>query len=205
VLTVGNSGDDYRAGAELPCNLFADYLELNDSQVDVESLGSYVTVDTGEGNAPLNLRAAPDGESAVLATVDNGRDLRVVRRTGDWTQVTYQGQSGYLMNRYLMFWAGPKDALVTAVEAGAARSSFTGYATVQSATDDEAAVYAEDSDDARVLGHLPDGASLEVLEMVGGWCRISYKGHEGYMAGEDLAFDDTVRKVSDERADGGLS
>ena len=205
VLTVGNSGADYRGGAELPCNVFEDYLELNDSQVDLDNLGSYVTVDTGDGDAPLNLRAAPDGESAVLATVNNGKDLRVVRRTGDWTQVTYQGQSGYLMNRYLMFWTGPKDALVTAVGAGTARSSFTGYATVQSATDDEAAVYAEDMDDAKVLGHLPDGASLEVLEMVGGWCRISYKGHEGYMAGEDLAFDDTMMKVSDDRPEDGLS
>ena len=202
--TMGNSAAEYAAGAELPCNVFEDYLAVNDS-VDVSSLGGYVTVDTGEGDAPLNLREAPDSESAVLATVENGKNLRATRRTSQWTQVTYGGQSGYLMNRYLMFWAGPKDALGTGVEPGKSHNAFSGYATVQCATDAHAAVYEEDEDDAKVLGHLPDGTALEVLETVNGWCRIRYMGHEGYMIADDLAFDENVMKVQEGAGEGGLS
>ena len=203
--TVGYSIDDYRAGAELPCNLFEDYLALNDSQVDVKSLGGYVTVDTGESGAPLNLRAAPDGDSAVLATVENGSNLRAERRTAEWTQVSYGGQSGYLMNRYLMYWAGPKDALTAGAAAQKARNTYTGYARVESANDERAAVYDEDYEDAEVLGHLADGTTVEVLQTMDGWCLIRYMGHEGYMAGEDLTFDDSVMKAQEDLGEGGLS
>ena len=204
ICLVGNSGADYRNGADLPCSVFEDYLAANDDAYDTGALGGYVTVDTGEGDAPLNLRAAPDGESPVLATVDNGSSLRAEQRTAEWTQVTYGGQSGYLMNRYLMYWAGPKDALETRTDAEKARSAFNGYAKVVSANDEQAAVYEDDIADAKVLGHLADGTTVEVLETVNGWCHIRYMGHEGYMVGEDLAFDDSVMKVQED-ADGGLS
>ena len=203
--TVGNSLEDYRAGADLPCNVFEDYLAANDTQSDVASLGGYVTVDTGDSGAPLNLRAAPDSESAVLATVDNGSNLRAERRTSEWTQVTYGGQSGYLMNRYLMYWAGPKDALEIKSDAEKARTAFTGYAKVLSANDEQAAVYEDDMADAKVLGHLADGVTVEVLETVNGWCHIRYMDHEGYMIGEDLEFDDSMMKAREEATDGGLS
>ncbi len=201
---VGCGGEDYRSGADLPCSAFEDYLAASDSQSDATALGGYVTVDTGEGDAPLNLRQAPDGDSPVLATVENGSSLRAERRTAEWTQVTYGDQSGYLMNRYLMYWAGPKDALEVKADAGKARSAFNGYAKVESANDERAAVYEDDLADAKVLGHLADGTTVEVLETVNGWCHIRYMGHEGYMVGEDLAFDDSVMKVQED-VDGGLS
>lgn len=186
VYAIGNDASDYLTGTQLPCEVFEAYLAANDQQVDVNSLDSFVTVTTGEGDAPLNLREAPDGESTVLDTVKNGENLRAVRRTSEWTEVSYDGKTGYLMNRYLTFWTGPKDALEAREEAGTARASATGYARVVSASNERAAVYEEDREDARVLGHLADGTVLEVLDSADGWCRIQYKGHEGYMIGEDL-------------------
>ena len=196
VCTVGNDARDYLAGAELPCEVFEAYLDANDQQVDVSSLGSFVTVNTGEGDVALNMRQAPDGDSAVLTTVENGSNLRALRRTSDWTLVSYHGQSGYLMNRYLTFWTGPSDALEAQASAEAAQSDTTGYAVVISATDRKAPVYQEDSEDARILGHLPDGTLLQVVGAMDGWCRISYKGHEGYMIGEDLMMDATQQVSS---------
>ena len=192
IYTIGNDAKDYYDGAELPCEVFETYLASNDRQSDVDSLETYVTVDTGDGNAPLNLRESPDGSSAVLDTVANGMSLRVTRRSGEWTLVNYRGQTGFLMNRYLKFWTGPRDALETQqAEAEEAQEGETGYAVVISATDRRAAVYEEDMDDARVLGHLPDGTLLEVVDTMDGWCRIRYKGHEGYMIDEDLMMEAT--------------
>ncbi len=186
VYTIGSGAGDYHAGAELPCELFETYLAANDRKVDVESLKNYITVDTGESGAPLNLREAPDTQSAVLDTVENGVSLPALRRGSDWTQVRFRGKVGYLMNRYLAFWTGPEDALDTQLDAAPEDLAATGLATVRSASERQAAVYEADLDDAAILGHLPDGAEVEILEIADGWCHIRFDGHEGYMIGEDL-------------------
>ena len=186
VCTIGNDVEDTLAGAELPCEVFETYLAANDQQVDVESLDNYVTVDTGEAGAPLNLRQAPEADSAVLDTVENGRRLRALRRASEWTQVSYRGKTGYLMNRYLVFWTGPKDALDEELDVDAGDAPVVGHAVVHSTTGRRAPVYEENMDGAAVLGHLPDGTRLEVLAAADGWCWIRYEGREGYMSFEDL-------------------
>ena len=186
VYTVGSSASDYYAGANLPCDVFAEYLASNDQNLDIGSLVNYVTVDT-KGEAPvLNLRESPSADSAVLATVDDGTSLKVERQFTEWTQVFCQGREGYLMNSYLNFWTGPDDALETDGDDVMLEASMIAYAVVESVVDEGAAVYGDDSDDATLLGHLPDGVQLEVVDLSNGWCLISYRGHQGYMSVEDL-------------------
>ena len=186
VYTVGSSGSEYAAGANLPCEVFAEYLAANEQRVDVDALVNYATVDTrGEGDA-VNLRQDSSADSPVLDVVADGKSVRVLQRYGDWTQVSYQGQSGYLMNRYLSFWTGPEDALDADLDAETRGSDGVRSAVVKCAAEGRAAVYARDADDAEVLGHLKDGVELEVLDMLDGWCHIRYQDHEGYMIGEDL-------------------
>jgi len=189
VYVVGNGAADYYAGAKLPCEVFEEYLAAADQQVDVESLVTYVTVDTGDGDVQLNLRETPDPEGTVLDTVASGTQLKVLRRASEWTLVSYRGAAGYLLNRYLKFWTGPVDALDETLDADEAQGAEPRFAVVQSASGMPAEVYQEDLDDARVLGHLPDGTRVEVLEILDGWCRIRYEDHEGYMIGEDLQFE----------------
>ncbi len=197
VYTVGNGADDYRAGAKLPGEVFAEYLAANDQRVDVGSLVGYATVQTGDETLSLNLRQSPDANSAILASVEDGTKLRVQRRYTDWTQVTYQGQTGYLMNQYLSFWTGPKDALEEALD-GEEEPQEARAAVVKSAAGGKAQVYEEDYDDAKVLGRLPDGTRLEVLEYGDGWCRVRYEGHEGYMIAEDLRLEPVDDRLTEE-------
>ena len=189
VYTVGADAAAYAAGARLPCESFDAYLAASDRAVDVNSLVSYVTVNTGGQAASLNLRQSPDADAAVLDTVADGTSLRVQSRAGEWTQVNYQGRSGYLMNRYLTFWSGPEDALEDGDDGEEATDFTPGYAVVKSASGRPAEVYDEDADDARVLGKMKDGLRVEVLDAWDGWCHIRYEGHEGYMIGEDLVME----------------
>ena len=186
VYTVGNSAQDYYSSGKLPCEVFAEYLAANDQRVDVSSLADYATVNTQGAADSLNLREAPNTESAVLDTVENGKHLVVQRRYTDWTLVTYRGREGYLLNEYLDFWTGPADALDEELDADKIDASMVLYALVQSSVDEAASVFDDDSDEARVLGHLPDDVQVDVLEMGDGWCLISYKDHQGYMLAEDL-------------------
>ncbi|MBR1820943.1 MAG: SH3 domain-containing protein [Clostridia bacterium] len=187
VYTVGSSASDYYAGANLPCDVFAEYLAANgDQSLDIGSLVNYVTVDT-RGEAPaLNLRESPSTDSAVLATVEDGTSLKVERQFSEWTQVSCGGQEGYLLNDYLSFWTGPDDALEAEAEDELIEASMVAYAVVESVVDAGAAVYDDADDEAALLGHLPDGAQVEVADIAGNWCLIRYMGHEGYMSVEDL-------------------
>lgn len=40
--------------------------------------------------------------------------------------------------------------------------------------------------DAEILGVLKKGAKIKVLQLNGDWCRINYKGHEGWIASKYL-------------------
>ncbi len=186
VYVVGSSPEDYLDGARLPCDVFAEYLAANDQQVDVSRLANFATVDTGDDATALNLREAPDADSTVLDRVANGERLRVQRRQAEWTRVIYNGREGYLMNRYLSFWTGPDDALDASLDGEEVDLSRVLYAVVESAVEDSAPVYEADLDDARVLGRLKNGTRVDVVDMGAGWCRISYRDHEGYMIAETL-------------------
>ena len=200
VYTIGSGAADYYAGAKLPCEAFDEYLAVNDQPIDVDSLVSYVTVDTAGQGPSLNLRRSPDAGSDVLDTVDDGVSLRVQRRAGEWTQVTWRGQTGFLMNRYLSFWDGPEDALEDEGDGEEIPAFTAGYAVVHSASGQAAEVYAEDADDARTLGKLKDGVRVEVLDVWDGWCHIRYEGREGYMIGEDLEIEEDDGDEADEGA-----
>ncbi len=186
VYTVGCSAEDFKAGGNLPSKVFAEYLAANEQTTDISSLVNYVTVDT-HGEAPsLNLRQGPDAESAVLATVENGASLRVERQYAEWTQVQLDGTEGFLMNRYLSFWTGPEDALDDGGEEPPPDIALVDYALVQTDDEDGAGVYSEGSEDARLLGHLPDGTKVQALEIADGWCQIQLKGHKGWTRLEEL-------------------
>lgn len=186
VYTVGNSAQDYYASGKLPCEVFAEYLAANEQKVDVSSLADYATVNTQGAGEFLNLREAPNTDSAVLDTVENGKRLAVQRRYTDWTQVNYRGQEGYLLNEYLDFWTGPEDALNEELDDDKVDASMVKYAVVESSIDEAAGVYDDDSDEAKLLGHLPDETQVDVVDMAEGWCLISYRDHQGYMLAEDL-------------------
>ena len=175
--TIGNRASDYSAGKPQPCAMFAATSASRDQGAELARLTGYVTVDTrGEGLA-LNLRAEPDVYSAVLDEVEDGKSLKVLRCGEEWTQVSYRGQVGYLLNRYLNAWTGLEDA-------SAQTAAF--QAVVNSASGSKAVVYSDDADDAIQLGELSNGAQLDILDQTEGWCLVRYNGYEGYMLTEDL-------------------
>ena len=57
----------------------------------------------------LNLRAAPFATSAVLAQIPYGTVLETDFTTEEWSKVTYNGKTGYVMSKFL----GDSQAQVT--------------------------------------------------------------------------------------------
>ena len=49
----------------------------------------------------LNMRAEPSSNAKVLAQIPYGTELETTSTTSDWSQVTYNGKTGYVMNKFL--------------------------------------------------------------------------------------------------------
>ena len=65
------------------------------------SAASYTgTVATGN-SAPLNVRASASTSSALLGTINNGTVLAVTDYNTDWYQITFNGQTAYVMKQYI--------------------------------------------------------------------------------------------------------
>ena len=71
--------------------------------ISIIALGSPVVAVTGTVNAPsgLVLRGEASKEGTPLATVPDKTELEIIKDTGEWCKVTYNGKTGYLFGQYV--------------------------------------------------------------------------------------------------------
>ena len=173
----------------------ADFVSGSDAEII-----NYVTVNTGDDQVSLNLRAEPDSQGEVLAKVPNGTNLRVLTLAEGWTKVGYGEAIGYLLNDYLSFYEGSAADLTAGDAADGSdvddmADETIGEAIVATvlanADGSDAMVYDDGSDDANQLGTLGAGIQVDVVEIIEGdnWVRISYQGQQGYMKDVNLQFE----------------
>lgn len=67
-----------------------------------EDAGLTATVQTSS-KGPLNMRKQSKPSSDIIARIPNGTVIQVIDRGTDWSQVTYQDITGFVVNRYLVF------------------------------------------------------------------------------------------------------
>ena len=189
--TIGSTDKGYYDGANIPLEVFEDYLAADGSLDDYEGISTYAKVNTASDDISLNLREKPNTSSAILAELPNATEVKVLLQSTEWSLVDWEGRNGYLLNQYLEFWDGPDEEMTEEGEQDIPDEDADNTrlsAMVVAMSGDRAAVYDVDSDDGTVLGTLKNGIRLEVVESVGGWSKISYQDHIGYMKDEDLQF-----------------
>ena len=71
--------------------------------ISIIALGSAVFAVTGTVNAPsgLVLRGEASKEGTPLDTVPDKTELEIIKDTGEWCKVTYNGKTGYLFGQYV--------------------------------------------------------------------------------------------------------
>ena len=195
---IGHTMAEYRAGAGSFAEEFSALRASGEFAGTASEQVSYVTIETGLDAVRLNLRAAPDGSAEVLCELPNGTSLRVLDRENGWTKVGYDEKIGYLMDDYLRFWEGspddvestetPRESAATQLELEEGEAILA--VVVCAGEDDRASVYEAGSEDAKVLGSLPVGTQVEVVEVAAedDWVRIRYQEREGYMLDANLQF-----------------
>ena len=132
------------------------------------------TVTLSNTSDRLNLRKEPNTSSAVLARIPHGTQLTVTSSENGWYAVQYGSLSGYVASQYLRL-----DTQTSAPDTAPGVDSVgTAVVTLNSGTLN---LRAEGHATARVIGSLPNGATVAVLDASGTWTRVMYNNQTGYV------------------------
>lgn len=134
----------------------------------------YATVTTASGSLNLRISAMPG--SAVLTRIPRGTRLVISQKLAAWSQTTYAGQTGYVMNSYLTFSEGSSS--------GALTGDVAMVTTVSGSLNMRAAPNAY----ANVLTTIPQYASVSITQRGDEWCSLTYNGMTGYVMTRFLTF-----------------
>ena len=119
----------------------------------------------------LNMREKESTDANVLTRIPEGASVTVEKRGNTWSKVQYNGQSGYVMSRYLSFDdnAAAETARVT---------TPSGSLNLRE----------KDASGARILLQIPQGSMVTVLQKQSVWCFVRYQGMTGYVMTKFLSF-----------------
>lgn len=199
---IGRTIEEYMNGASRVADEMEDAFASESFTAEIAETLDYITVNTGSETVNLNLRAAADSTSEILAEVPNGTSLRVVSNNGEWTQVGYNNHIGYLMNQYLTFWEGDAESLeeeivtldsVNDINATLQDMGGSVYATVvdpEGSKEDRSLrpyLYKSHKLSSDKLTLMQPGVEVEIVDffrdngMNRNWLKVNYLGQTGYM------------------------
>ena len=139
----------------------------------------------------LNLRAEPNGN--ILGSYPRGTKVTVLATTGEWSKVSVDGKTGYMQSR----WLSGK-----AVSGGSsAVSPAVGTAVVNNPRDTQVLFLRREANggsyvnfrsraslSANVIGTVPVGTTVKVLEKTTDWTKVEVNGKTGYISTWFLKF-----------------
>ena len=123
----------------------------------------------------LNLRTEPNG--TVINSYAAGRIVKFLGKEGNWYKVRVGGREGYMSRDYLEevpYEAGMENEVETEPQTEAPTPI---YKTLKGAC----YLRAETSKESQILGTYMAGTTVQFLEDVGGWYKVSVDGMTGYM------------------------
>lgn len=152
---------------------FSDWIDIHRFQFSQEpDIGS----ETGERTAamaarPLDVRSQPSVTSARLGVIRPGTPVRITSESGAWSQIDYEGQTGYVLTEYLSGPSGPiPDELLGSM----------------AVPDQQINVRSEPNPDAAQIGTAAPGMPYKIIGQDGDWYRIEYGNQTGYIRTQDV-------------------
>lgn len=163
---------------------------LNEAFISAEYISIYQTDATCiEEN--VNVRTSPSPTATVIGTAKKGQVFVTSGKNGDWYQINFNGNTGYIHSDYMQ---GSLLQYLPAVQAPTSSDEVTAKATESKTAQDD--IYAvvevptlnmrEDaSTDSDIIRTLPSGYNLSVSGYRDGWVIVSDDdGNTGYVKAE---------------------
>lgn len=151
-----------------------------------EVLTARVTTESGS----LNLRKSASKSAKILTTIPRNTVITVIERGGTWSQVKYNGKTGFVMNEFLTFGESeekPEEDDNTPVTPPADTKPAYTKAKVTTASG-SLNLRKKASSGAAILTTIPRHTVIDVLDIDGTWTKVEYKGKTGYVMSAFLTY-----------------
>ncbi len=138
----------------------------------------------------VNVRTSPSATAAVLGTANKGQVFVTSGKNGDWYQIKFNGNTGYIHSDYMQ---GSLLQYLPAVQAPTASDEVTAEAVGHKISNDIYAVVEVDSlnlrkepsTDAEIIKSLKSGYNLNVAGYADGWVLVADDDNNvGYVKAE---------------------
>lgn len=140
-----------------------------------EPVVDYARVTTVTGG--LNQRETPNGTR--IAVIPQGATVSVHVKGTDWSRVSYNGKTGYVMTKFLTFGSvAPTETPTPAPEV------VTSYARVNTVT---GGLNLRETPNGTRIAVIPQNAVIGVITKGTDWSRVKYDGKVGYVMTKFLA------------------
>ncbi len=147
------------------------------------SVGKKATVVTPSGM--LNLRIEPKTGSGIIARIPPGEDVAVEQYGNEWTQVTWNGMSGYVMTTFLSFDEQPDNETPEPEKPDEDDSAIRAVVTTESGTLN---LRAQPSQTSQVIVQISRNAEVSIIQYGDVWSAITWQGRTGYVMSRFLTF-----------------
>ena len=146
--------------------------------------GSYTAYVVSANKKSVHARNGASKNNSVKFNVPYGAAVTVLEHGKKWDHIQYNGQKGYMDNSFLRL-QKPSDAVDPVVTP--APTPFQAYTTTVKVNDLNFHKKMGDwSSNVDGVGRLQAGYEVEVLAINGGWAKVSYNGHVGWVHKEFL-------------------
>lgn len=120
-------------------------------------------------------------KSNVMALIPSGAKLTVLAKGDPWTKVRYDGKTGYVMTGFLRFPSTPAGSTVQPAAGQAVVATQPGRSLNLRSSMAKAGK-------SNIIGYLPSGTVVELLEKGGTWSKVRHGGKTGYVMSGFLRF-----------------
>jgi len=133
----------------------------------------------------LNLRKSASASAKVIKQIPTGTPLIIYERGSTWCKTSYDGQTGYVMTKYLRFSGGSTVVTPTPTPVP---DATTPYAMVSCENGGKLNLRAGQGTGYKVEYQIPNGSQVTVIKNHGAWAQVSYGSYSGYVMTKYLVF-----------------
>ncbi|WP_409297508.1 N-acetylmuramoyl-L-alanine amidase [Peribacillus sp. SCS-26] len=127
----------------------------------------------------LNVRTSPSTSASIIGNIKHGETAAVTGLAGDWLEIQYKGESGWISREYARLEQGTKSQ--PAEDEKNEEHPPSGTALIEA---DSLQVRSQPSLDGRAIGTIYRGSSYPILDKENGWIKLQYEqGKKGWAAG----------------------
>lgn len=141
-------------------------------------------VNLSSASSSLNVRNSGSISSDILGTLKKGDTVSIVATYGDWYKIKFNSSYGYVSSKYIS--TSTSNASSSTPPNTSNSSSSTAAPTLKSGTvslnDKSSTLKFRSTPGGQVIGSLPHGTKVSILETSGSWYKVNVNGSMGYIS-----------------------